>query len=290
METYHELYLNTRARLLPLNERMAALEARYIVMCAAGKTHEELVRDYNLYAGDKVYADVKDMLRRRLEGEPPAYITGSWEFYGLPMVITRDVLIPRVDTEVLAAAAIEKLKSSESADDAAGSRVLDLCTGSGCIGLAIAKNVPNAKVTMADNSEDVLKVARRNASTLGLTVSCVSADALNPPERQLGVFDMIVCNPPYIPSGEIYGLDKSVKDYEPFVALDGGSDGLDFYRAVAKHWKKALKSGGHLLFEVGSGQMESVKLICFREGLAEFEVIRDTGDIDRVLVATLREV
>lgn len=284
VKTYHELYMNVRARLMPLNERMAPLEARYIIMHAAGKTHEELVRDYHIYASDKVCADVEDMLARRLNGEPPAYIVGSWEFYGLPLIITRDVLIPRVDTEVLAQAAIERLSGLESC------RVLDLCTGSGCIGLAIAYNVPNAKVTLVDNSENALKVAQKNARALGLTVNCVLADVLNPPKAQLGRFDLIVCNPPYIPSGDIEKLDNSVKNYEPAVALDGGEDGLDFYRAVVKNWRMLLKEEGHLMFEMGISQCTAIQKICLREGLAAFEVLRDTGGIDRVLVTSAVEV
>jgi len=276
--------MNTRARLLPLDERMAPLEARYIVMHAAGKTHEELVRDYHMYASDKVSAEVDDMVSRRLNGEPPAYIVGSWEFYGLPLCITRDVLIPRVDTEVLAAAAIERLDKSGSL------RVLDLCTGSGCVGLSIAKSVPDAKITLLDNSENALKIAKLNSRILGLTVNCVVADVLKPPAPQLGSFDMIVCNPPYIPSRDIEKLDASVKDFEPLSALDGGEDGLDFYRAVTKYWGRLLKDEGFLLFELGEGQLDAVRHICMEEDFLGVEVIRDTGGIDRVLVAERAEI
>lgn len=284
VKTYHTLYMNVRAQLMPLDERMAPLEARYIIMHAAGKTHEELVRDYHIYASDKVCEDVDDMLARRLNGEPPAYIVGSWEFYGLPLTITRNVLIPRVDTEVLAKAAIEQLVGLETC------RVLDLCTGSGCVGLAIAYNVPNAKVTLVDNSENALKVAQKNAHALGLTVNCILADVLTPPKPQLGRFDLIVCNPPYIPTGDIEKLDNSVKNYEPAAALDGGDDGLDFYRAVVKNWRVLLKDDGHLMFEMGVSQCASIQKICLREGLAAFEVLRDTGGIDRVLVTSAVEI
>lgn len=284
VKTYHNLYMNVRAQLMPLDERMAPLEARYIIMHAAGKTHEELVRDYHIYASDKVCEDVDDMLARRLNGEPPAYIVGSWEFYGLPLTITRDVLIPRVDTEVLAKAAIERLVGLETC------RVLDLCTGSGCVGLAIAYNVPNAKVTLVDNSENALKVAQKNAHALSLTVNCILADVLTPPKPQLGRFDLIVCNPPYIPTGDIEKLDNSVKNYEPAAALDGGDDGLDFYRAIVKNWRVLLKDDGHLMFEMGISQCAAIQKICLREGLAAFEVLRDTGGIDRVLVTSAVEI
>ena len=276
--------MDTRARLLPVDGRTAPMEARYMVMYAAGKTHEELVRDYSMYAGDNVRAEVESMLNRRLGGEPPAYITGAWEFYGLPLIITRDVLIPRMDTEVLAKAAIGRL------DGRGAVRVLDLCAGSGCVGLAVAHCVPEAKVTLADNSESALKVAKQNARALGLTVSCIYADALKPPSPRLGSFDMIVCNPPYIPSGDIERLDASVKDYEPIAALDGGADGLDFYRAVAKYWSILLKNGAPLLFELGIGQLEAVKRVCLRESLAAFEVLPDTAGIDRVLVTRRVEI
>jgi release factor glutamine methyltransferase len=219
------------------------------------------------------------MVERRLKGEPPAYIVGSWEFYSLPLCITRDVLIPRVDTEILAKAAIERLNNDDSP------RILDLCTGSGCVGLAIASNVPNSKVTLLDNSENAVKIAKLNARILGHTVTCVTADVLQPPAPQLGSFDMIVCNPPYIQSSDIDKLDESVKNFEPLSALDGGEDGLTFYRAVVKSWSKLIKDDGYLLFEVGEGQLDAVRNICLEADFAVEEVIRDTGGIDRVIVA-----
>ena len=285
METYHSLCMNARARLMPIGERAAQTEARYLVMRAAGKTFEELTRDYRMYASDKICGDVAEMLERRLNGEPLAYITGSWEFYGLPLAVTRDVLIPRVDTEVLAGAAIERAKGAGD-----GCRVLDLCAGSGCIGLAVAHNVPSARVTVADDSEAALKVAKLNARALNLTVTPVRADVFGQPPPALGSFDIIVCNPPYIATAEIQTLDMSVRDYEPLRALDGGADGLDFYRAVTRDWSRLLRGQGCVMFEIGAGQASAVKKICYRAGLAAFETLIDTNGIERVLITSPAEV
>lgn len=280
METYHNLYLNARSRLMPFGERAAQLEARYLIMFAAGKTFEELTRDYQMYASDKIQSCVSDMLERRLTGEPLAYIMGSWEFYGLTLTITRDVLIPRVDTEVLADAAVKQAKSAGE-----GCRVLDLCAGSGCVGLAVARNVPDARVTLTDNSEAALKVAKLNARAHNLTVTLINADVFKTPSS-LGNFDVITCNPPYIAAAEIQTLDASVRDYEPAAALDGGADGLDFYRAVTRNWGGLLRESGRLMFETGIGQMGEVQKICRLTGLETVEVIRDTNDIERVLIVS----
>ena len=150
---------------------------------------------------------------------------GEWEFYGLPLDISSDVLIPRSDTEVLAERAILRARAAGE-----GGRVLDLCAGSGCVGLAVAANVPACRVVLGELSEGALRVCKQNVrrNSLNARVTCVSVNALEPPASALWDFDIIACNPPYIPTGDIPGLDVSVRDYEPHMALDGGADGLDF--------------------------------------------------------------
>ena len=204
----------------------------------------------SLYVSAQLEKRVDDLVKRRLAGEPVAYIIGEWEFYGLPLDISRDVLIPRLDTEVLAERGI--LKARESGE---GARVLDLCAGSGCVGLAIAANVPQCRVVLGELSEGALRVCKQNVrrNELNARVTCLSVDALEPPSSALWDFDAIVCNPPYIPSGDIAGLDVSVKTSSP--ACPGrGEDGLDFYRVIAPKWKSALRLGGTLFFEVGIGR------------------------------------
>ena len=155
--TYNDLYLDTRRALKRNGVDSAALEAREIVCCAADKNKEEFYRDSRLYATPEIEARVSALLQRRLQGEPVAYLVGEWEFFGLPLIVNEHVLIPRSDTEVLAQQAIDYLK------DYPGARVLDLCTGSGCVGLAIASRLADCRVVLADCSEEALRIARTNA-------------------------------------------------------------------------------------------------------------------------------
>ena len=228
---------------------------------------------------------VAEMLKRRVGGEPVAYIIGEWEFYGLPIQVNRDVLIPRIDTEVLAGAVIEILNSSQES-----ARILDLCAGSGCVGLAIAANTEDKRVVLADISQGALKMCRANAMKNGLSrsVVCVEADVFQPPAKHLGAFDIIVCNPPYIPTDDIKKLDLSVAGHEPVVALDGGDDGLDFYRAVAALWKDILCDDGILAFECGIGQAKDVAEIMLDNGFGNIKILKDTLDIERVIIGRVK--
>ena len=196
--TYNNLYLDARKRLKEAGIESAQLEAREIVCYAADKTREQFFRDLALYASDPVEKRVRELLERRLAGEPVAYIIGEWEFYGLPLDMDRNVLIPRMDTELLAERAILLARAAGE-----GARVLDLCAGSGCVGLAVAANVPACRVVLADLSEEALKVCKQNVrrNDLNARVTCVLADAKEKPDPVLWDFDVIVCNPPYIPSG-----------------------------------------------------------------------------------------
>ena len=170
-------------------------------------------------------------------------------------------------------------------------RIMDLCTGSGCIGLAIAHRVKDAKVTLADISKDALAVAKKNitAQKLSGRVSAIVADALGEPASFLGKFDMIVSNPPYITAEEMTQLPNSVKDYEPHLALYGGDDGLDFYRAIARNYRKALKPGGYLCFEFGMGQGDDVCRILEENSYTILERSRDYNDRERAVLAQSRK-
>jgi len=282
--TYNDLYLDTRRKLKAAGIAAAQLEAREIVCAAADKSREDFFRDMTLYASDQVEERVKALAQRRLAGEPVAYIIGEWEFYGLPLDVSREVLIPRMDTEVLAERAILAARAAGE-----GCRVLDLCAGSGCVGLAVAANVPGCKVVLADIDEGALRLCKQNIRRCGLGDQAVAltADAKLPPMPNLWDFDVVACNPPYIPTGDIPGLDPSVRDYEPHTALDGGEDGLDFYRSVSAKWKGALKLGGKLLFEVGYDQAAAVEKILEENGFSELERFQDTQGIWRVVSGTV---
>ena len=282
--TYNNLYLDTRNRLRRAGVSQAQTEAREIVCFAADKTKEQLYRDMSLYASSDLERRVEELVQRRLAGEPVAYIVGEWEFYGLPLDISRDVLIPRADTEVLAERAILKARSAGE-----GGRVLDLCAGSGCVGLAVAANADQCRVVLADLSEGALRLCKQNVrrNSLNARVTCISANALEAPSSVLWDFDVIACNPPYIPTGDLEGLDVSVKDFEPLMALDGGVDGLDFYRVIASKWKSALRLGGTLIFEVGIDQAEAVAQIMADNGFENIITTEDTGGIQRVVEGTI---
>ena len=285
--TYNNLYLDIRQQLRKAGIEAATLEARELVCFGTGKSREELTRDGGLYASPELERQVRSLVDRHLAGEPVAYLIGEWEFYGLSLDISPDVLIPRPDTEVLAGQAIEYIQTLGEC------RVLDLCAGSGCIGLAVASQAPQARVVLGEYSDAALKICRQNIRRNGLTgrVVPMQADAREKPERSLGEFQCIVSNPPYIPRADIETLDASVRDYEPHLALDGGEDGLDFYQTISGKWKEALAPGGRLYFEVGIGQADSVLRIMRAQGFGDIQIVKDLHDIPRVVFGTLcREI
>ena len=279
-DTYNNLYLDARQALRKAGVEQAQLEARELLCYASGKTREQFYRDLPLYASDDLCVRFRELMERRLAGEPVAYIIGEWEFYGLTLDICREVLIPRSDTETLVERALEYLK-----DKTGPVRVLDLCAGSGCIGLAIAHQRPDATVVLADWSEDALRVCRQNIRRCGMSARVNSArvNALEAPPALLSDFDLILSNPPYIPTADLAGLDASVRDYEPHMALDGGEDGLDFYRAIARKWKDALRPDGKLIFEIGYDQAAQVEYIMAENGYRSIETFKDPGDHWRVV-------
>ena len=282
--TYNNLYMDIRQLFHNAGLEGATLEARELMCYASGKTREQLVRDGRLYVPQMVEDQVHQLVQRHLAGEPVAYLIGEWEFFGLPLDISESVLIPRADTEVLAQQAIDCLR-----DMGGECRVLDLCAGSGCVGLAIASQIKSAHVILGELNEGALRICRQNVRRNGLTgqVMPFQMDALDKPSAQIGDFDCIVCNPPYIPTADIEGLDVSVRDYEPHLALDGGEDGLNFYRSVSDKWRDAMHPGSYLLFEVGIGQADDVLRIMRGYGFGDIEIVPDTAGISRVVYGKL---
>lgn len=281
--TYRELYQNTRQALLQVeNSERAGIVARDLICTFSGKT----VQAFLLARADAVEPSVCDRVeegvRRLLNEEPLAYVLGEWEFYGMPLYVTPDVLIPRDDTVAVAELAIRKSLFLDT-----DPRILDLCCGSGCIGIAIASRVKDARVTLADISKEALAVAKKNVARnkLGGRMSCVHADALGKPSAFLGKFDMVVSNPPYVTASQMQELPRSVNDYEPHLALLGGEDGLDFYREIVKNYTAVLKPGGYLCFEFGMGQGDDVCRILTDSGYTVLERTRDYNDRERAVLA-----
>ena len=257
--TYNNLFLDMRRQFREAGVFDPTRAARELISTGSGKTKEELVRDSRLYVPPEVEHEIETLARRHLAGEPVAYLIGEWEFYGLPLDISRAVLIPRPDTEVLTERAIEA-----------------------------AAGYQEPRVLLAEYDEEAIKICRQNIrrNSLGGRVSVVRADAREKPSRQLGEFDLIVSNPPYIPTEDIASLDVSVRDYEPHLALDGGADGLDFYRAICEKWREALRPYGKLLFEVGIGQADTVLRMMRTNGFGDVQIIPDLNGIPRVVYGT----
>lgn len=223
----------------------------------------------------KQSADYQALIHRRSEGCPVQYLTGSTEFMGLPFFVNESVLIPRQDTEVLVETALAMMKPE--------CRLLDMCTGSGCILLSLAKLGTVAEGIGVDISEGALKVAERNRENLGLPqVRLVHSNLFESVE---GVFDMIVSNPPYIPTEDIEDLMREVKDHEPHLALDGSRDGLHFYRKLAEESGRYLVPGGSLLFEIGYDQGGAVSQLLDQAGFKDIHVKKDLAGLDRVVYA-----
>ena len=282
IRTINDVYLDLRTEFRKKGIAGYQIEARDLVAFALDLSDEEFVAKRNQYIFDKDVQKIEELKALRYSGVPLQHITGRWEFYGLPLEVTTDTLIPRPDTETLVEVAVELLK------DRSKGRVLDLCCGTGCVGLAVLKNVSEGITgVLADLSEPALEVARRNVVHNGLSHRTLTyqVDALEEASPLLGKFHMILCNPPYIPTNEIMTLDVEVQR-EPHMALDGGEDGLDFYRAVCKNFVSALNKGGVLAFEVGLGQFEDVMAIMEAAGYQNIRVRCDLAGIERVVWGT----
>lgn len=284
--TYGQLYRKLRELLEPAEGPNAPFAARELLAHAAEVTPARLMAMQEVFASDAVTEAALGLADRALKEEPLAYLIGKWDFCGLTLTVTRDVLIPRDDTTAVVELALEYCRTLSHPP-----RILDLCTGSGCIGLALASLIPTARVTLADLSPAALKVAKKNVTDLRLSarVTCLSVDALAPAGAFLGQFDLIVSNPPYITKEEMTQLPPSVREFEPTMALDGGEDGLVFYRAIPVTFASALKPGGCLCMEFGLGQEEAVCQILRECNYVVSQLRNDSGGVIRAVMAMKKE-
>lgn len=283
VKTYGDLYVRTRDRLTRTETpETAGPMARDLVSTLSGMTQEAFLAERNKPVSEGLTARVDMAVDRYLAGEPLPYVLGEWTFYGLNLYVSPDVLIPRDDTCAVAELAIHRGLFLDQ-----NPRILDLCCGSGCIGLAIASRLKDARVTLADLSGPALSVARKNIQRnhMGGRVSCVQVDAMEAPPAFLGKFDMIVSNPPYVTASEMEELPDSVKKYEPHMALFGGTDGLNFYRAITKNFRDLLKPGGFLCYEFGMGQGDAVCAILEENGFTVLERTLDFNERERAVLA-----
>ena len=278
--TYREARMQAAKQLAAAGVENEAAESWFLMEAVCGISRSFYLL-HEQEAMDPVQEQVYFALTRQRCGRMPLqYLTGEQEFMGLPFCVNEHVLIPRQDTEVLVEEAIRVIQ--KEMPEAA---VLDLCTGSGCIAVSLAKLGGYADVTALDLSEEALKVAKSNGEKLlDHPVKFIKSDmfsALDPENR----YDVIVSNPPYIPSQVIEGLEPEVKDHEPRMALDGEPDGLKFYRILAEEGKKYLKNGGSIYMEIGWDQAKDVTEIFEAMGFSGRRTVRDMAGNDRVVCA-----
>ena len=263
--------LNTASYLLRKQELLCKADREKVE--AAGIEQTEILGKFHSFFENF------EKRRRRI---PLAQILGRQSFYGLDFFVNEDVLIPRADTECLVDLVLEDYADLAKQAGSSSLNILDLCTGSGCIGISVAKHLPYQELLLVDLSEKALAVAKKNAEKhLGENVTLLQSDLLT--EVQGKRFSLLLSNPPYIVSRVIPGLEREVSEYEPKMALDGGKDGLVFYRRIAKEAKAVLLPGARLYLEIGYDQGESVKDIFQKEGYETVEVFSDLSGNPRVL-------
>ncbi|MBX3185790.1 MAG: peptide chain release factor N(5)-glutamine methyltransferase [Labilithrix sp.] len=255
------------------------LDAELIVAHALGIDRMRVILDAERPLDERELSTLRDLVKRRRAYEPIAYLRGEREFYGLRFRVDKRVLVPRPDTETLVDVALAR-----TARVSLSMRMLDLCTGSGCVAIAIARQRPTSAVFATDVSPDAIAVARENALRLGAyNVAFEEADLFAAKMIQGVRFDVVTANPPYIASGEIETLQPDVRDHEPRLALDGGADGLDLVRRIVAEAPEHLAPGGALAMEVGAGEAAATVELFEARGFREIRVDRDIARIERVV-------
>ena len=279
--TYFELWKWGEKRLADAGVADASLDARYLLLEAfeMDMAHFLLKEQEQVPATEGRTREYRDAIQARAARVPLQYLTGKQDFMGLTFHVDERVLIPRQDTETLV-----ELVLKENTDKKA--RILDLCTGSGCIAVSLAVLGGYRKVDAVDISEDALAAAEENGTRLGGKVRFLKSDlfsALDPEKK----YDIITSNPPYIPTEVLNGLEPEVKDYEPRMALDGSEDGLAFYRRIAVAAPAFLRAGGRIYLEIGYDQGAAVEELLWNNGFARTRVVKDAAGRDRVVCAEL---
>lgn len=281
--TIFEAYNKTKKELMGAGIEDYVFEAKQILRHITGFSNVQIIsnphKKLSLFEENNLTAIIKQRLIRY----PLQYIIGEWGFYGGNFKVGPGVLVPRADTETLIEVALEFLKDREK------SQVCDLCTGSGCIGITVAREKSDSFVTAVEKYEEALRYARENAKLNGIeNIEFILGDVFEGVEAEK-LYDLILSNPPYIPPEEMKEISPEAK-FEPETALLGGEDGLDFYRAIIKGYKSSLKDGGMMAFEVGMGEAEAVAKLMKNQGFCDIGTRQDAAGIERVVFGTVKTV
>lgn len=273
---YTEAFLMGMQKLKEAEIGEAQLDARLLLEEVCGTDHNTLLCHGDREVSEAEEEQYRKALEQRAVHVPLQHLLGYQDFMGLRFQVNEYVLIPRQDTEILVEEAMRYLHD--------GMRILDLCTGSGCILLSLLHYSNDCEGTGVDISQEALQVAAQNAELLGIKADFLKSDLY---EKVTGKFDLLVSNPPYIERKVIPTLMEEVREYDPYIALDGGEDGLDFYRRIIGGAQDYLKRGGQILMEIGSGQAKAVSELLREAGFKEIDVCRDFAGLDRVVSGRL---
>ncbi len=273
---YTEAFLLGMQKLKEAQLEEAQLDARLLLEEICGTDHNTLLCHGDREVSEKEEEQYRKAIEQRAQHVPLQHILGYQDFMGLRFHVNEHVLIPRQDTEILVEEAMRYLHD--------GMRILDLCTGSGCILLSLLHYSNDCEGIGVDISKEALQVAALNAELLGIKADFLKSDLY---EKVTGKFDLLVSNPPYIERKVIPTLMEEVREYDPYIALDGGEDGLDFYRRIIGGAQDYLKRGGQILMEIGSGQAQAVSELLREAGFKEIDVCRDFAGLDRVVSGRL---
>lgn len=255
----------------------AEFEVRQVFQNVLGLSSSQLVMNYDKEISDREFGRILAILEKRVGGYPLQYLLGEWEFYGLPFVVGEGVLIPRGDTEALVEHSAKLMENVEKPT------IYDLCSGSGCIAIALDSIFQQSEVTAVEKSEKAFTYLEKNISLNKANVRTIKADVLDEEAFSPSLaLDMVVSNPPYLTEVDMNNLQREVA-FEPKMALFGGSDGLDFYREITRVWKKFIKVGGYIVFEIGINQENDVGKILSQNGFLNIEFIRDLCGVIRVV-------
>ena len=277
--TIFEAYNSTKKKLEAANIRDYVFEAKQIIMHITGFTPSQILTDYNRQLTEFQKNNLTAIIHQREVHYPLQYIFGNWEFYGRPFKVGVGVLIPRADTETVVEAALEELETRENP------KVLDLCAGSGCIGITLAAEVPSSEVTMVEKYDEAIRYAFHNIELNKVNAKAVKGDVFEAPHLPNDSIDLIVSNPPYIPQEEMKYCSPEVK-FEPQTALLAKDEGLEFYKAIINNYTPILKTGGAICFEVGFKQAQSVKKLLENSGYKNIKIKNDLNGIGRAVTAT----